>query len=151
MREGLIPKTDLFGDTIKNPERLWPGSPFSTQNISTDKVRVEAARLGFATPHKPSSIDVLPGVSLGKADKVALTPAQKDVFNTTAGQFAYNILAGEVNKPNWDQMSGMEQRRIFEVVFKKGRDMATKQQLTGLVEAGAHQEAIQKVKESMHK
>ena len=126
MRMGLIPRKDLFGQPIASPEHLWPGSPFSVSAQSTDKVRTEAARLHFATPEIPKSIDVIPGADFGKLDKIQLTPEQKDVFATTSGQMAYNIIQQEVMKPDWDSRSPYEQRRLFEMAFKQSRMMAEK-------------------------
>ena len=148
-REGLRPKTDLFGQSIKNPERLWLGSPFSTTPISTDKVRTEAARLGFASPQKPAKIDILPGVKLGKMDQVKLTPEQQDIFNTRAGQLAYEILAPEVQRPEWDRQPAIIQRRLFELAFKKGRDVASKEELMRMITAGEQAEVMKKMKQSL--
>jgi hypothetical protein len=128
-REGLIPKKDWTGTPIPNPERLWWGSPFTTTPISTDKVRTEASRLGFATPDIPRTIDVIPGKAFGKLDQVPLTPAQRDVFATQSGQMAYQILQGIVNGPGWDQQPAMIQRQTYEKVMKKSRDMAQMQML----------------------
>jgi len=124
MRLGLMPRKDLFGQPIASPEHLWPGSPFSVSAISTDKVRTEAARLHFATPEIPKSLDVIPGADFGKLDKIQLTPEQKDVFATTSGRMAYNIIQQEVAKPDWDSRSPYEQRRLFEMAFKQSRMMA---------------------------
>jgi hypothetical protein len=131
-REGLLPKRDLFGQPIPNPERLWWGSPFSVTPLSTDKVRLEAARIGFASPSIPKKIDVLPGVNAGGVDMVELTPAQKDVFASTSGQFAYQILNGMVNSEGWDAQPDIIKRQLFEKAFKHSRDYASKQALLGL-------------------
>lgn len=126
MRQGLMPKKDLFGVPIPSPEHLWPGSPFSISPQFTDKVRTEAARLHFATPEIPKSLDVIPGTDFGKIDKIQLTSEQKDMFATTSGQMAYNIIQQEVVKPDWDSRSPYEQRRLFEMAFKHSRVMAEK-------------------------
>jgi hypothetical protein len=82
--------------------------------------------LHFATPEIPKSLDVIPGADFGKLDKIQLTPEQKDVFATTSGQMAYNIIQQEVMKPDWDSRSPYEQRRLFEMAFKQSRMMAEK-------------------------
>lgn len=150
VREGLIPKTDLFGQPIKNPERLWLGSPFTTTAISTDKVRTEAARLGFASPQKPGTIDVIPGVRLGKADQVELTPERKDIFNTRAGQLAYDVLQQAVNAPGWDQQPPIAQRRMYELAFKDGRHAANMEMLERIWQSGGQAEAMEKVDKQLH-
>ncbi len=125
-REGLMPKKDLFGAPIPSAERLWVGSPFTVSATSTDKVRTEASRIGFATPDIDVNTDVIPGKDFGKLDKIKLTPAQKDIFVTASGQRAYNELSKIVNAPDWDHKTPFEQRRIYETIFKKGRDEASK-------------------------
>jgi len=123
-RDGLMPKRDLFGAPIASPERLWVGSPFTVSAASTDKVRTEASRLGFATPDIPKNLDVIPGHAFGKLDKVQLTPEQKDVFASESGQFAYQELSKIVNSDGWDHQPALIQRQIYEKVFKKSRDVA---------------------------
>ena len=145
MREGLMPKRDLFGKAIASPEHLWVGSPFSVSPISTDKVRTEAARLGFATPDIPKKVDVLPGVNVGKLDYVELTPQQRDVFATVSGQLAYDVLRPIVNSPDWDTQPPIIQRRIFETVYKRSRDYSTKQILSGM-DPSVTQKAIDEVR-----
>jgi hypothetical protein len=143
-REGLMPKRDLFGQPIPSPERLWWGSPFTTQAISTDKVRTEASRLGVATPDIPRAIDVIPGKDFGKLDKIQLTPEQRDIFTTQSGQMAYQILTGIVNAPGWDQQPAIIQRQTYEKVFKKSRDEAQRRMLAGEDQAVVNQ-AVEKV------
>jgi len=147
-REGLMPKRDLFGQPIAAPERLWWGSPFTTSALSTDKVRTEASRLGFATPDIPKNIDVLPGKAFGNLDKVQLTPEQRDVFAMQSGQLAYQILTGIVNGPGWDRQPAMIQRQTYEKVFKKSRDVAQMQMLSG-EDPAVLQQAIEKVQRGL--
>lgn len=132
MREGFLPKRDLWGEPIPNPERLWWGSPFSTTPLSSDKVRTEAARIGFAAPMQPKKIDVVPGASLMGTDMVELTPEQKDVFASTAGQMAYQIMSGMVHAEGWDTQPDIIKRQMYEKAFKHSRDYAQKQVLLGL-------------------
>lgn len=147
MREGLIPQRDLFGQPIQSPERLWFGSPFSVSAISDDKVRTEAARLGFATPDIPKKLDTLPGVKAGKLDYVELTPQQRDVFATMSGQLAYYVLKPIVTTADWDKQPPIVQRRVYEVVYKRSRDYAANQLLLGL-DPSVTQHAIEEVREA---
>lgn len=128
-REGLLPKRDLFGKPIESPERLWLGSPFSVSAASTDKVRQEASRIGFATPDIPKSLDVIPGKDLKSLDKIQLTPEQKDVFASRSGQQAYEVLSKEVNKPEWDSHPDMVKRMIYEKAMHASRTKAQKEML----------------------
>jgi len=148
MREGLMPKKDLFGVPIPSPERLWLGSPFTVSAASTDKVRTEASRLGFATPDIPKKLDVIPGKAFGTMDKVQLTPEQKDVFATESGQFAHQELSKIVNSDGWDHQPALIQRQIYEKVFKKSRDLAMMKLLAG-EDPAVRQEAIDKVMKSL--
>jgi hypothetical protein len=132
MREGLMPQRDLFGQPVKSPERLWFGSPFSVSALSPDKVRSEAARIGFASPVLPKRLDVLPGARAEQLDYVDLTPEQRDVFASISGQLAHAVLDPMVNAPRWDQLPAIVQRRTYEMVFKKSRDYASKQLLLGM-------------------
>jgi hypothetical protein len=147
MREGLMPQKDFLGQPIKSPERLWFGSPFSTSAASTDKVRTEAARIGFATPDIPKKMDVLPGARAGTLDYIDLTPEQRDVFATVSGQLAYSVLEPMVNAPRWDRLPAIAQRRTYEMVFKKSRDYASKQVLLGL-DPSVTQQAIESVRKA---
>lgn len=128
-REGLMPQRDLFGQPIPSPERLWMGSPFTVSAASTDKVRTEASRVGFASPVIPKSVDVVPGVKLGATDTVQLTPEQRDIFNSQSGQLAHAVLEKEVASPGWDGMPLIIKRQLFEKAFKLSRDYAQTQLL----------------------
>ena len=128
-REGLMPQRDLFGQPIASPERLWVGSPFTVSAASTDKVRTEASRIGFASPVIPKSVDVVPGMKLGATDTVQLTPEQRDVFNSQSGQLAHAVLSQEVASPGWDAMPLIIKRQLYEKAFKLSRDYAQTQLL----------------------
>jgi len=132
-REGLFPKRDWTGQPIASPEYLWAGSPFSVSASTGDKVRAEASRIGFATPDIPKSIDVIPGVVLGKLDTIQLTPEQRDVFASESGKKAYAILQREVARPDWDIMPDIMKRRIFETTMKKSRVTTEKELLMGII------------------
>lgn len=131
MREGLIPQKDLFGKPIAAPERLWVGSPFTVSAASVDKTRLEASRIGFATPDIPKTFDTIPNAKLGTMDLVRLTPEQKDVFATRSGQLAYKILQPQVENPKWDNYPKLVKRKIFEETFKSARDYAQAKLIAG--------------------
>lgn len=131
MREGLMPQKDLFGQPIASPERLWVGSPFTVSSAATDKVRLEASRIGFATPTIPKTLDTIPNAKLGTLDLVRLTPEQRDGFATQSGQLAYRILQPLVDQPNWDTYPKLVKRMMFEQTFKASRDYAHAQLVAG--------------------
>lgn len=150
-REGLLPKRDLFGKPIESPERLWWGSPFSVSSASTDKVRMEASRIGFATPDIPKSLDLIPGKDLNKLDKIQLTPEQKDVFATRSGQQAYAILEQEVNKPGWDALPDIIKRQVFEKAMHRSRVLAEQELLSTAIQQNPSliQDVEAKVRQSL--
>lgn len=121
MREGLMPKRDIFGEPIKNPDYLWLGSPFSVSHTSTDKVRTEAARVGFATPVIPKKIDVLPGMNVGALDKIELTPDQRDVFASESGKIAHRMIEPFVNSPGWERIPDIYKRQAYQNAFMVAR------------------------------
>lgn len=128
-REGLMPTKDIFGDPIKQPDQLWLGSPFSVSPISNDKVRTEAAHIGFAAPSVPKKLDVLETELPTPAGKVQLTDEQRDVFNTVQGQLAHQILTELVSSPDWDPMPVVLKRQIFQNVFSESATYAKVQAL----------------------
>lgn len=149
MREGLMPSKDLFGVPIASPERLWWGSPFSVSSASIDKVRTEASRIGFATPDIPKSLDVLPGKQFGTLDKIRLTPEQKDVFATTSGQLAYQVLSSVVASPGWDSQPTIIQRQTYEKVFQTSRAVAMARVLAG-ADPAVTEQAVQAVRKALN-
>jgi hypothetical protein len=148
-REGLLPKRDLFGKPIDNPEHLWFGSPFTVSPVSTDKVRTEAARIGFATPTIPKKIDVVPTVRLGNDDKVALSPEQRDVFASKSGQYAYEELNKMVHQPAWDITPDIIKRKEFELMFKKARDRAEKELFEQIIKTDEAKDRIKKTEQAV--
>lgn len=129
-REGLMPTRDIFGDPVKAPDALWYGSPFQVSPISGDKVRTEAAHIGFAAPSIPKNLDVLEGRLPTPAGKVRLTDQQRDVFNTLEGQLAHRMLTPMVNTAAWDRMPVVLKRQIFQNVFNEAASYAKMQALS---------------------
>jgi hypothetical protein len=129
-REGLMPTKDIFGDPILKPDQLWLGSPFSVSNISDDKVRTEAAHVGFAAPLIPRKMDVLDSGMPTTAGKVELTDEQRDIFNTIQGQIAHKILDDFVNAPGWDEMPIILKRQVYQNVFSAATNYAKMQAIT---------------------
>lgn len=151
MRQGLMPKRDLFGDPIKSPEYLWVGSPFSVSGLSTDKVRTEAAKIGFAAPMIPTKVDVIPGLDAGKSDKIELTPEQRDVFASESGQLAHTILKPMVESPGWDQMPSILKRQMYERAFSAARNYGQMRALSAQERTEAVEKSLERFRKELQK
>jgi len=122
VRESLLPKRDPYGEPIAAKDRMGAITPITTSETSTDKVRLEAARLGVGVAKAPDSIE-LPAGRDKKLGKIELTPEQRDVFADKAGRTAHQILTQLVNSPSWGAMPDMAQRATMERVFEVSRKM----------------------------
>lgn len=119
LRESLPVVYDDFGEPVQRAQGLWPTAPSTVKQATTDKVRQEASRLGVATTGVPKSIQA--GSLMGARKMEDLTREQRDVYATTSGQLAYQILSQAVNSPGWEQMPYLVQRRYFERAFMMAR------------------------------
>lgn len=121
LRESLMPQRDPYGQPVASADRIGGISPIVQKEVSTDKVRTEAARLGVSVAKAPKSVQIS---AAGQKDigKVELTPEQRDTFAVEAGSMAHAILTEIVNEPYWDSMSDMEQVNAFKLVFEKSRE-----------------------------
>lgn len=122
VRHQLPVRYDIFGQPIKASPGLWPSSPTTVSKPSTDKVRLEAARLGVAQPEAPDKASA--GSILGQSAQIELTAEQRDVFAQESGQTAYKIMQNMVDSPAWGKMHPAIQRRLFERAFVVGRRRA---------------------------
>ena len=124
-REGLMARRDGFGEPIPQQERLWLGSPFTVSKTSTDKVRLEAQKIGYSAANWPKKIDTVPGLrTQDKQDYVLLTPEQRDMFASKAGAKAYKTLNTWVNMPIWETFTPLQKRRTFEAAFAQAKKQA---------------------------
>ena len=134
LRQELMPQRDSFGNPIPEAERGLGMSPIKTTEPSTDKVYTEAARLatigeGLAGRKEPKSIQ-LPSLGQHELGKVELTPEQRDMFGSVAGQKAYEIMDRIVNQPTWDDKPPLVQQKIFNMAFEAGHKLAESKVLT---------------------
>ena len=120
LRETLQPKRDIYGEPIVAMDRMGEITPITRAKESTDKVRLEAARLGVGAAKAPDHIE-LPAGRDSKLGKVALTPEQRDIFADKAGHMAHDILTQLVNQPAWDSMPDHVQRLGMNKVFEASR------------------------------
>ena len=120
MREELFPKRDAYGVEIPEADRFGAIVPVTRSKESTDKVRTEASRLEIGAAKAPKSIE-LPAGHDSKLGKIELTDKQKDVFASSAGHLAHEILTQVVNSEGWDALPDMAQRLTMNAVFEKAR------------------------------
>lgn len=142
-RETLRPKRDVFGEPIAAKERLGGLSPITVTEISTDKVRLEAARLNIGAGAAPKKVHV--GRGTGKLGDVKLEPGQRDVFADVSGRMAHDVLTQMVNSPSWDQMPDLAKKRAFAKVFLRANMAGAAAALPPDMRAGIVQEITQKI------
>lgn len=123
LRQGLLPKRDVFGQPIETRDRLAGILPITEREASSDKVRTEAARLGVSAAKPPKKIHV--GRGTGKLGDVEITPEQRDVFASVSGQLAYDILAPIVDAPSWEGLPERAQKEVYQRVFARARKAGT--------------------------
>lgn len=122
LREQLMPARDIYGEQIKNKERVAGILPITTTEESTDKVRTEAARLGVGTSKAPKEVQ-LPAGGDRKLGKVELNAQQRDVFADVGGHMAYEALSYMVNSPSWDALPDMVKVKAYKTAFERGHAM----------------------------
>jgi hypothetical protein len=122
MREKLYPKIDVWGQPIPGREYLGGILPSSVSEISTDPVRLEAARLGVNAPSAPKKVHV--GRGTGKLGDVELTPEQRDVFLRVAGDTTYQIMSPLVGSEAWAHTPDLIKQRAFQRAFAVGHRVA---------------------------
>lgn len=115
LRQTLLPKRDVFGEPVVAKERLAGVTPVTETKATTDKVRLEADRLGISAAAPPKKIHV--GRGTGKFGQVEVTPEQRDVFADVGGHVAYDILARIVESPAWDGLPDLAKKRLFAKAF----------------------------------
>lgn len=148
-REGLRPKIDVFGETVKRPESLWYGSPFGVSVLSTDKVRTEAMAVGFTSPLTPKTTTVKVGKDVGSLNEIRLTPEQRDIFATEAGKMAHAVLAPLVNTPGWDKLPQLLKRQYYERAFEISRRYAGAIMLTPKEQMEATEVVISRIQKEL--
>jgi len=96
--------------------------PITRKEVSQDKVRSEAARIGFSAPDNPKKTHI--GSGTGKIGDVKFEPGERDVFADVGGHQAHDLLAPIVNSPTWDEMPDLVKRRVYQQAFKAAHTVA---------------------------
>ena len=121
-REQLFPKRDWLGAPLETKERLGVVLPVRTQEISEDKVRLEAARLDISIGMPKKTLHL--GKGTGKIGNIELTAEEHNNLQKVGGEMAHQILTQVVNAPGYDQMPPMIQKKMFANVLRSTRQVA---------------------------
>jgi hypothetical protein len=126
MSEDLQPKRDMFGEEIKAKDRWWV---VDATEQTTDKVRLEAERLGIGISQAPKSIQVK---SKGHRElgKLELSPEQRDIFAETKGKEAHKIMERYVDSPTWDFLPKDTKEKLFQHAFEIAAKKANRAAVT---------------------
>tara|TARA_R110000868_G_scaffold257134_1_gene514228 strand:- start:141 stop:3476 length:3336 start_codon:yes stop_codon:yes gene_type:complete len=116
-RSELLPQIDIFGEPVKTKERFAGATPITQTKESTDKVRLEAERIGLSVSDPKKSIQMLRGA--GKYGEVEMTPEERNLFATVSGKFAHKVLTEIVNDPSWDTLPVIAKEKVFKKVFER--------------------------------
>lgn len=147
MRQDLLPKRDWLGAPVETKERVGVVLPSRMQEVSKDKVRLEAARLDISMAAPPKKTHI--GKGTGKLGDVELTPEEQDKFEQIGGQFAHGILQNIVAAPGYDQMPDMVKRKIFSNVLTAAHRVAAVQAMPMEKRNAYLQEITEKVQEQL--
>src|SRR6267143_445435 len=159
VREGLEPMiSGLTGEPVENRERLGIVLPSKKQQESSDKVLLEAARLGVGVAKPPKNIQ-LPNPLDKKAGQIELTPAQRTLFASASGQFAHEILTKVVGSPIWEQLDSMYgkegadlmKKNIYSKLLRDARKAGAAAALPGEDRAAFAQEMADNLIEKLRK
>jgi hypothetical protein len=121
-RQELMAKRDWLGEPVQTSERMGVVLPVKEQQVSEDKVRLEAARLDISMAAAPKKTHI--GKGTGKLGQVELTPEERNKFAEIGGKFAHGILAGIVSDPGYDQIPDLIKRKIFAKVLATSHAVA---------------------------
>ena len=145
LRESLLPKINvLTGEPMQTKERFI-GQKVTQESM--DKVLSEAARLGIGVARAPKNIQLpSPDKKLGK---IELTPEQQNLFTTTSGQLAHQVLGQLVASSMWDNLPDLAKKRIYASVFKDARKRGAAAALPGEQRAAMAQEIADDLAEQM--
>lgn len=147
LRQTLMTKRDIFGEPQQQKERLAGISPIQESAESTDKVRTEAARLGLSVADTPKKTHI--GRLSGKMGDVKLEPEERDRFADVGGHLAYQLLQPIVNGENWEGLSDLAKKRVFERVFAQAHRAAALQAMDPEKRIGLALEISEKVMQSL--
>lgn len=143
LREGLLPKRDVFGEPQQTKERLGAVSPVTETQETSDKVRSEAARLGVSAADAPKKVHL--GRGSGKIGDVELTPEQRDKYAEVGGKLAHDVLLQMVNADGWDDLPDLLKKRAYQKVFKQAHRAAAAQALPADLREGLINTITEKV------
>jgi hypothetical protein len=118
LRQDLPVKLDHFGEPV--PNRTYPGGPFSIaapiaqSKETTDPVRLEAARIGWAPGKAQDHFTI-------KKKRFDLTEEQMAEFNELAGKLTHKSVRRAMQSKGWAAMGDDEKRDFLDAELKKSR------------------------------
>ena len=129
LRQTLLPKIDpLTGKPLQNTSHL-DLTPVNVSDISNDPVLTEASRLGVGVSKAPKNIEIA-----GKLDreigKVALTPAQQNIFSSASGKLVHEVMTNIVGSDSWNDMPDIVRKEVFSTVIQKANQVGRAEALT---------------------
>jgi hypothetical protein len=118
LRQDLPVKRDHFGEPV--PNRTYPGGPFSIaapiaqSKETTDPVRLEAARIGWAPGKAQDHFTI-------KKKRFDLTEEQMNEFNELAGKLTHKSVQRAMQSKGWAAMGDDDKRDFLDAELKKAR------------------------------
>ena len=117
-REQLLPVINPATGEPMEEKRSLTLSQSMTE--SKDKVLQEAVRLNVGIGKAPKTLSVMKDFGT-KEGKVELTPEQQNLFSSTSGQLAHNILSRLVQSDAWERAPDPIKKQIYAKVFAQAR------------------------------
>lgn len=118
LRQDLPVKLDHFGEPV--PNRTYPGGPLSLaapiaqSKETTDPVRLEAARIGWAPGKTQNHFTI-------KKQRFDLSDEQMAEFNELAGKLTHKSVQRAMRSKGWASLGDDEKRDFLDAELKKAR------------------------------
>jgi hypothetical protein len=118
LRQDLPTRYDHFGEPM--PNRTYPGGPFSIaapiaqSTETTDPVRLEAARIGWAPGKTQNHFTI-------KKQRLDLSEEQMSEFNELAGKLTHKSVQRAMRSKGWKALGDDAKRDFLDAELKKAR------------------------------
>lgn len=127
-REKLLPQINpLTGEPLQNVSGLTLSHAMTE---SPDPVLTEAARLNIGVSKAPKKIE-MQAMGDKELGAVPLSPEQQNVFSTTSGKLAHDIMTQIVTAPSWADTPDMVKKQIYSKVLAEARKSGAAAALPG--------------------
>ena len=119
LRQNQPLKLDLWGNPIPLDDHIWRVLPIKVAQVTDDPLRLNAARIGFATPLPPRKVDAVPG---SLREDVTRTKEEQDIFTAGAGKMAYDRLKPIFDDPDLQlKYNDVELKKMLTDTFAAAR------------------------------